>query len=84
MRTLLLYKSLILVPLVYIFFLGMLASYVDVEAITNTFSEGNTRNGENKQKKADLETVDSFLKETDIVFVRSRALVNEMQREKYH
>ena len=84
MRTILLYKSLILVPMFYIFILGMLASYVDVEAITNTFAEGDTKIGGNEQKKEDLESVDSFLKETDIVFVRSRALVNEMQREKYH
>ena len=81
MRKTILYRSLLVVPLVYIFILTMIARDVDVESNTNPGKDSDSENDVDEDK---FEIVDRLVKETDIVFVRRRSLIDEMQREKFH
>ena len=81
----LLYKIVVLVPLVYIVIVMSMVKNIDVKENENKVKENVVRSEQGEEVNEIVESIDNFVpdEELEIVFVRRRSKLNERQRANY-
>ena len=78
----LLYKIVVIVPLVYIVIVISMVKNIDVKENENKVKENVVRSEQGEEVNEIVESIDNFVpdEELEIIFVRSRSKLNERQR----